>query len=1058
MTTPYPDSENALESEAIALFQQLGWQTLNCYDEKIGNNNPLGRKSRKEIVLIPQLHQALTRLNPELPEIALQSAIDNITLPRHTLSLENANREIYKLLKEGIKVKYQNQDNQEEIDTVKIIDWHNPHNNNFFLASQLWLEGEIYTRRADLIGFINGLPLVFIELKSHHNRLEKAYHDNLRDYKNTIPQLFWYNGLIILSNGSKSRIGSITSPFEHFSEWKKINSEGETGIISLDTIIRGTCQPEYLLDIIENFTVFKTEKGKMIKIVAKNHQFLGVNNAIEAVNNISTNQGKLGVFWHTQGSGKSYSMVFFAQKILRKLTGNWTFLIITDREDLDKQIYQNFAYTEAVTESQENVKANSAQHLQQLLTEDHRYIFTLIQKFRTKKGENYPELSTRSDIIVIADEAHRSQYDTFALNMRKALPNACFIGFTGTPLIVGEEKTREVFGDYVSIYNFRQSIEDGATVPLYYENRIPELQLTNEQLNEEMQDIIDNAMLDEEAEKLLQSQCTREYNLIINPNRLDKIARDIVTHFLGRGYQEKAMVISIDRFTTVKMYDLVQKYWQEDLTQLQQKIRQPNLSEFEIKRISKQIKYMEETDMAVVISSSQNEVEDFREKGLDITRHRQRLADKSQPLDEQFKDANNPLRIVFVCAMWITGFDAPSCAIVYLDKPMKNHTLMQTIARANRVFKDKVNGLIVDYIGVFRNLKDALAIYGSASGGGVDEGDNPVLAKTALIEKLREVSQESIAFCRKIGINLESLTTIQKTAFEKVKVWEDAIEAILINEETLKTFFAHCNNVTRLYKAILPDTTASEFAPTQQILERLRLKIKQEIPQIDISETKTEIEELLAESIVAGEFIIPSTPRQLIDLSQLDLNQLETEFQQGQRKNTQTERLKALVERKVREMLTVNKTRLNYYEKYQQMIQDYNSGSHNVEWLFNQLMELAQELNEEEKRAVGEKLTEEELAIFDLLTKPNINLSQEEEKNVKQIVRELLTILKREKLVIDWRKRQQTRASVETTIKDILDRLPESYSAEIYKQKCNQVYQYIYDFNVSKSNINQRAK
>ena len=249
MTNYNPDSENALELEAIALFEQLGWQTLNSYDEKVGDSNPLGRKSRKEVVLTPQLHQALTTLNPELPETALQSAIAQITQPRYTLSLENANREIYTLLKDG-------------------------------------LEGEIYSRRADLIGFINGLPLVFMELKSHHNRLEKAYYDNLRDYKTTIPQLFWYNGLIILSNGSKSRIGSITSPFEHFSEWKKINSEGETGIISLDTIIRGTCNPEYLLDIIENFTVFKTEKGKMIKIVAKNHQFLGVNKAIEAVNYI----------------------------------------------------------------------------------------------------------------------------------------------------------------------------------------------------------------------------------------------------------------------------------------------------------------------------------------------------------------------------------------------------------------------------------------------------------------------------------------------------------------------------------------------------------------------------------------------------------------------------------------------------------------------------------------------------------------------------------------------------------------------------------------------------
>lgn len=782
--------------------------------------------------------------------------------------------------------------------------------------------------------------------------------------------------------------------------------------------------------------------------MAKNHQFLGVNKAIEAVKNIKDNKGKLGVFWHTQGSGKSYSMVFFAQKILRKLHGNWTFLIITDREDLDKQIYQNFAYVEAVTEIEENVRANSAEHLKQLLKEDHRYIFTLIQKFRIDKGQSYPQLSTRSNIIVIADEAHRSQYDIFALNMRNALPNAAFIGFTGTPLMAGEEKTREEFGDYVSVYNFRQSVEDGATVPLYYENRIPELQLTNEDLNDNMQSIIENAMLDEEQEKLLERQCTREYKLIVRDDRLEKIASDIVTHFLGRGYQAKAMVISIDRFTAIKMYDKVQKYWQENLRQLKAKLAQPNISEFEIKLLEKQIKYIEETDMAVVISSSQNEVEDFKQKGLDITPHRQRLAKETPPLDEKFKDADNPLRIVFVCAMWITGFDAPSCSTIYLDKPMKNHTLMQTIARANRVFKDKINGLIVDYIGVFRNLQDALAIYGSASGGDIKEGDTPVEAKTALVERLREVIKEARVFCQQKGVDLDILANT-KGAFERVKVWNDAIEAIVVNEDTKKSFFALCGNVTRLYKAILPDTSANEFALTQKLLESLALKIKQEIPETDISEIIDEVDQLLDESILAGEFIIPSASRKLVDLTQLDLTQLQREFKQGDRQHTQAEKLKGIVDRKLGQMLKVNKSRLNYYEKFQQMIENYNSGSHNVELFFYELIDLAEELNQEEKRAISERLTEEELAIFDLLTKPNMNLTKQEEKEVKQIAQELLTTLKREKLVIDWRKRQQTRASVEITIKDIFDKLPKSYSDEIYEQKCNQVYQYIYDSDVS---------
>jgi type I restriction enzyme R subunit len=420
------------------------------------------------------------------------------------------------------------------------------------------------------------------------------------------------------------------------------------------------------------------------------------------------------VFWHTQGSGKSYSMQFFSQKILRKLPGNWTFLIVTDREDLDDQIYKNFANTGAVTEPEQRVRANSSEHLKQLLQSDHRYVFTLIQKFRIEKGKKYPKLSDRSDIIVIADEAHRSQYDTFALNMRNALPNAAFIGFTGTPLMGGEEeKTRQVFGDYVSIYNFKQSIDDSATVPLFYENRIPEVQLSNDYLNQDMEELIEEAALNEEQESHLERQFAREYTIITDSDRLEKIASDIVNHFLGRGYQGKAMVVSIDRFTAVRMYDKVQQHWQQYLANLQTQLAKSEPSKRE--QLVAKIQYMQETDMAVVVSQSQNEIEVFKKKGLDITPHRKRIV--GEDLDEKFKDENHPLRIVFVCAMWITGFDVPSCSTIYLDKPMRNHTLMQTIARANRVFPDKVNGLIVDYIGVFRDLQKALAIYGSAWGG-----------------------------------------------------------------------------------------------------------------------------------------------------------------------------------------------------------------------------------------------------------------------------------------------------------------------------------------------------
>ncbi|MEH2293294.1 type I restriction endonuclease subunit R [Nostoc sp.] len=1043
MRPPHPDSEAALENATINLFSQLQWQTANCYNETFGTNSTLGRETKGEVVLIPKLQSALQNLNPDLPTETIQLAIEELTRDRNTLSLANANAEIYQLLKDGVKVSFKNDEGEDEAETVKVIDWNHPENNNFFLASQFWVTGEIYTRRTDLIGFVNGLPLIFIELKAHHQRLELAYKNNLADYKQTIPQLFWYNAFIILSNGTKSRISSLTAKWEHFAEWKKINSEGEEGIISLDTIIRGTCEPTKLLDLVENFIFFYSAKGSLVKIIAKNHQYLGVNQAVTAVTEIKSNQGRLGVFWHTQGSGKSYSMVFFSQKVVRKLYGNWTFVIITDREDLDEQIYKNFAYAGAVTEIEKNVRAKSGEHLKQLLHEDHRYIFTMIQKFRTEKGGTYPIISNRSDIIVIADEAHRSQYDTFALNMRNALPNAAFIGFTGTPLMLGEQETKKTFGDYISIYNFRESIEDSATVTLYYENRIPELQLANDALNENMAEIIESAILDEEEEKKLERQCAREYQLITRDDRLEKIAQDIVTHLLGRGYQGKAMIVSIDRFTAVKMYNKVQHYWQEHLQQFKNQIAQFNLSEFEQKKLSVTIKYMEETDMAVVISQSQNEVEVFQKKELDITPHRQRLVSESPPLDEKFKDASHPLRIIFVCAMWMTGFDVPSCSTIYLDKPMKNHSLMQTIARANRVFPGKINGLIVDYIGVFRDLQKALAIYGSASGGSIQEGDTPVKAKTALVAQLREAIAQTTTFCTQKGIDFAVLESAQ--GFARTKFWADAVESIIINDHAKKTYLSLTGNVNKLYKAILPDAGANEFTLINAHLQVIKDQILAEVPEVDVSEVMSEVEELLDLSITAGEFVIQESHSQRIDLSKIDFAALKNKFASTDYQRTETEKLKTAIAQKLQQMLKLNKTRMGYLEKFQQMIAEHNADSRNVQIFFNDLINFAQELGVEDKRAIAQNLTEEELAIFDFLTKPEIKLTKQEEQEVKQVAKELLKTLKKEKLVLDWKKRQQTRASVEVAIKDNLDRLPQSYSAELYEQKCQEVYQHIYE-------------
>ena len=353
MTYKDPDGEGTLELNTIELFDRLGWEVADCYYETFGENGTLGRETTAQVVLERRLREAIAKLNPDLSAPVIDLAIAEIAKDRSLLSPVRANQEVYQLLKDGVKVTYRTSDDEEAVEVVKVIDWETPENNDFFLASQFWISGDYGKKRADLLGFVNGIPLVFIELKASHKALENAYKYNLSDYKTTIPQLFWYNAFIILSNGSKSKIGSITAGWEHFAEWKKINDEGEEGVVSLETIVRGTCDQTRLLDLVENFTIFSEAKGETAKLVAKNHQFLGVNRAFNAVQEIKANQGKLGVFWHTQGSGKSFSMVFFSQKVHRKLHGNWTFLIVTDREDLDGQIYKNFASTGAVIEKEE---------------------------------------------------------------------------------------------------------------------------------------------------------------------------------------------------------------------------------------------------------------------------------------------------------------------------------------------------------------------------------------------------------------------------------------------------------------------------------------------------------------------------------------------------------------------------------------------------------------------------------------------------------------------------------------------------------------------------------
>lgn len=1042
MSHPYSE-EQLVEQPAIGLFGALGWNTVSALEEVFGQGGTLGRETKGEVVLATRLRAALVRLNPSLPAEAITSAVDELLRDRSAMSREAANREIYFLLKEGIKVSVPDGEHGgQKTERLRVVDWEEPSNNDFLLVSQFSVTGALYTCRPDLVGFVNGLPLVVIELKKPGVPARAAFDENLTHYKEQIPGLFWYNALLIASNGTESRVGSLTADWERFFEWKRIEREDEPRRVSLEVMLRGTCDKTRLLDLVENFTLFSEHKSGLVKILGQNHQFLGVNNAIASMLVArKKGDGRAGVFWQTQGSGKSFSMVFFAQKVLRKAAGNWTFVVVTDRVELDEQIAKTFKACGAVSEAEgDECHAQSGAQLRELLRGNHRYVFTLIQKFQTPE-----KLCDRADVIVMSDEAHRSQYDTLAVNMRSALPKALFLAFTGTPLISGEEKTKDVFGDYVSIYDFQQSVEDGATVPLFYENRTLELQLTNPTLNEDIYNLIEEAELDPEQEARLERELSRQYHIITRDDRLEKVAEDVVRHFLGRGFLGKAMVVSIDKATAVKMYDKVRKYWAAETARVKKELQR--LSKVrgrtsavlaEVQDLNRRSEILKTTDMAVIVSPAQNEIPLMKKQGLDIEPHRKRM--NEQALDEKFKDTADPLRLVFVCAMWLTGFDAPSCSTVYLDKPMRNHTLMQTIARANRVFPGKHSGVIVDYANVFASLEKALAIYGAGK-----DGRNPVKDKAKLVAELRKAVEAATAFCEKQGVVLADIEGLSAGAMERLQKVDDAVNALISPDALRREFFGHERLVGTLYSAVKPDPVAVEFsgrvACLSAVADAIRTKLNPN--PVEIGGVMTKVAELLDDSITGIE--IPSVAVPLMDLSKIDFEALRKRFQKSDHKNTDLEVLKAAVRAQLEKLIQLNKTRADFAEKFEELIESYNAGSRNIEQLYEDLVNLSRSLSEEQQRHVREKMTEEELVIFDILTRPAPELTTEERAEVKKIARDLLNRLK-ELLVLNWRQKSSARSQVRLAIEDVLDSgLPNAYEKALYDQKCSALFEHVYE-------------
>jgi len=791
--------------------------------------------------------------------------------------------------------------------------------------------------------------------------------------------------------------------------------------------------------------------------MAKNHQFIGVNKVIDKAKNIDDLRGKLGVFWHTQGSGKSYSMVFLCQKIHRRLGGSYTFLIVADRSELERQLYDTFTGVGAVTDKQviagSRKDMSGRDHLRLLLQQNHRYVFTLIHKFSIdpKIETEYPEITDRKNIIVISDEAHRTQSGTFARNMRyHGIPNASYLGFTGTPIIKEEEElTKNIFGEYVSVYDFKRAITDGATLPLRYLNRGEKLGIENPQLDEQMAEILENEALDDDQKRKLAYLFQKDYVILTSEVRLDAIAKDLVWHFNERGYQGKAMFVSLDKPTAVRMYDLIMKYWKLYIDGINKQIKQSADLQEEM-TLQQKLRKVQETEVCVIVSSEQNEVDKFRKMNLDIAFHRKKMVERD--LDKEFKDEENPFRMAIVCAMWITGFDVPCVSTVYLDKPIKGHTLMQTIARANRVYDDeKENGLIVDYGNVYKQLEKAYSVYGESDNkkdkGKGKEEEKPVELLIQLAEELNESIRAVKGYLKELGFDLGVLSNVDAKPMEKIANIRKAVDCVCLNETTRTTFEILARDVFRKYHALYPEDEAKPFIRKFNAIEAIYQQLNRQTKIADVTTIIMQLQQVVNESVVLDTDRVNEPEEVSIDLSDLDFDKLRAAFAKTERKNTALFNLQQAVEKKLEQMLRDNPSRLDFYDRYKKIIDEYNRGKDrsDTQRTFDNLADFIKDLSFEDARAMRENLDEETLAIYDLL-KEGKTLSNKQIEKVKEVAATTLEKLKAEKLRVDrWRESRQVTAQVKTLIYDQLQWLPEDvYTDREVSERSLNVYQHIY--------------
>ena len=1075
------------------LEKELGWESVYAWNqETFGPSGTLGRADTNEAVLTRDLRAALKRLNPELPASAIEDVIRQLTIYDASRSMLQHNRDFYRLIRDGVLIHYKDTQGRQKSARARAIDFNNARGSNRFVAvRKLVLQGRrapSYNRRADLICYVNGLPLVLIELKAVYKNIREGFDNNLSDYmdEDVIAHAFHHNAFLVVSNGDRARYGSITSQWEHFAEWKRLD-EADQGSLEAEVLLNGMLAHDRLLDIVENFILFDDSKpGGTRKIVGRNHQVLGVNRAVESVRHqeelklefppeqrfqrrtvelplesrIPTQNevregrarstspfippgpveiierahpdlGRLGVFWHTQGSGKSYSMGFFAEKVRRKLPGNFTFLMMTDRTDLDDQIWKTFGGC-GIT-SEKTPRAASGADLEKRLKENPSYLFSLIHKFNQNVDPKQP-YNESDDIIVISDEAHRTQGGRLARNMRLALPNASFLGFTGTPLFTQDELTRRIFGDYVSRYDFKRSEEDGSTVKLVYDNRGEKLGVARTDLNDLIAEKIEEADLDPDQEALLDKLLGQDYEVITADERLEKIATDFVEHCTTRWESRKSMLVCIDKVTCARMMQLIIPKWQAKAVKVRARAEAKRLEAearsdqdereklaAEATVLSAQANWLDETIVEIIISEAQNEVSDLKKWGFDIIPHRERIKRGFETTDgarvdveTAFKDPDHPFRVAVVCAMWLTGFDVESLSTLYIDKPMKAHNLMQAIARANRVYPGKDFGLIVDYNGMMRSLREALAQYAV----GYDCSEEIAVPIEEYLQALIEAIEATEAHLSALGFDPKSL--IGTKGFERIKGLKNGVDAVYTSDDDKRRFEVLARQVFGRFKLLATEPSVFAYGERHDNIEAIYKKLTERRDAADVTELLKELHRIVNEAILTQELGEDQAEGQTFDLSQIDMEKLREEFANKVRhKATTLQDIRDIVEQKLEEMLARNPMRMDYQQKYEEIVNAYNREKDRVtiEETFRRLAELMDELDTEQRRAVEEGLDEDELALFDLLKKDG--LSRSDREKVKQSSRELLAAAKERLAEMDrfWEK-EQTKAEVEVFILD----------------------------------------